>query len=279
MSTGDFLEKAKQEVQGSKAEGINPLITIKREKKIDKLKIFLVILIISYIIIGYLFYDYFKNRQKSEKIQLVENFIDVESIINDVEAKLVNIELLKNEISNEEEIIKNIAEKSINLPPIKDIINPQLSNNVEIKNQTTQKHIINSRYDFFILKGKEYEDIGNLRYAIFFYLRAFAENPKDYEIKYKVATLYYQLGQYPLAIESAKDALIIKDDYLPAIEFLINIYKLNYDIKGLEEILEKALNKYPNNKDIILNLAKIYKKNNNIEGYNKLMEKLKEQER
>lgn len=278
MSTGDFLEKAKQEVQESKAEGINPLITIKKEKKIDKLKIFLVILIISYIVLGYLFYDYFKNRQKPQKIEVVENFIDVESVIKDLEIKLANIELLKNEISNEEEIIKNIAEKSINLPPIKDIIN-QPVNNIEIKNQNTQKPLITSRYDFFIYKGKEYEDIGNLRYAIFFYLRAFAENPKDYEIKYKVATLYYKLGQYPLAIESAKDALAIKDDYLPAIEFLINIYNLNYNIDDLEEILKKALNKYPNNKNIILTLAKIYQKNNNIEGYSKLMEKLKEQEK
>ncbi len=279
MSTGDFLEKTKQEVQESKAEGVNPLITIKEEEKIDRLKIYLVVLLFSYIVIGYLFYDYFKNKSKLEKIEIIENFIDIDSTIKKLESNLVNIDLVKNEVSNEEEIIKNLADKSINLPPIKEIINQPLPNNVEIKNQTTQKPIITSRYDFFISQAKEYEDIGNLRYAIFFYLRAFAENPNDYEIKYKIATLYYKLGQLPLAIESAKDALAIKDDYLPAIEFLINIFNMNYEVDGLEDILKKALNKYPNDKNIILTLAKIYKKNNNIEEYNKLMAKLKEQEK
>jgi len=320
MKTDEFLKKASQEIEETEKKDINPLVGIVKEgKKSIKFKIIVILVIFSYIVIGYLFYDYLKNR-KSE-IKIVENFINSDVLINELNEKLKNVDItINNEIKADEELIKSIQEQSLNLPPINQVVKQPI--NLPPINQATKQPInlppinqvakqpinlppinqvvkqpinlppinlpqpqtqevknsvqtpITSKYDFFKNKAVEYENVGNYRYAIFFYLRAFAENQSDYELKYKVATLYYKLGQIPLAIQSAKDALSIKEDYMPAIEFLISLYNSDYEIDGLENILKKALEKYPNDKNIISTLAKIYQKNNNTTEYQKLMEKL-----
>ncbi|WP_299239515.1 hypothetical protein [Sulfurihydrogenibium sp.] len=281
MRTDEFLKKASEEIEETEKKDINPLVGIvKEEKKSIKFKIIVILVILSYIVIGYLFYDYLKNR-KSE-IKIVEDFINSDVLINELSEKLKNVDLaINNEIKTDEELIKSIQEQSLNLPPINQVVKQPINlppinlpqpQTQEVKNSVQTP--IASRYDFFKNKAVEYENIGNYRYAIFFYLRAFAENQSDYKLKYKVATLYYKLGQIPLAIQSAKDALSIKEDYMPAIEFLISLYNSGYEIDGLENILKKALEKYPNDKNIILALAKIYQKNNNTTEYQKLMEKL-----
>jgi tetratricopeptide (TPR) repeat protein len=294
MRTDEFLKKASKEIEETEKKDINPLVGIvKEEKKSIKFKIIVILVIFSYIVIGYLFYDYLKNR-KSE-IKIVENFINSDVLINELNEKLKNIDIaINNEIKADEELIKSIQEQSLNLPPInqaakqpinlppinqaaKQPINLPPINLPQPQTQEAKNSVqtpITSKYDFFKNKAVEYENVGNYRYAIFFYLRAFAENQSDYELKYKVATLYYKLGQIPLAIQSAKDALSIKEDYMPAIEFLISLYNSDYEIDGLENILKKALEKYPNDKNIISTLAKIYQKNNNTTEYQKLMEKL-----
>jgi tetratricopeptide (TPR) repeat protein len=281
MRTDEFLKKASEEIEETEKKDINPLVGIvKEEKKSIKFKIIVILVILSYIIIGYLFYDYLKNR-KSE-IKVVEDFINSDVLLSELNEKLKNVDLaINNEIKTDEELIKSIQEQSLNLPPINQVVKQPINlspinlpqpQTQEVKNSVQTP--IASKYDFFKNKAVEYENVGNYRYAIFFYLRAFAENQSDYELKYKVATLYYKLGQIPLAIQSAKDALSIKEDYMPAIEFLISLYNSGYEIDGLENILKKALEKYPNDKNIILTLAKIYQKNNNTTEYQKLMEKL-----
>jgi Tetratricopeptide repeat. len=281
MRTDEFLKKASKEIEETEKKDINPLVGIvKEEKKSIKFKIIVILVILSYIVIGYLFYDYLKNR-KSE-IKIVEDFINSDVLINELNEKLKNIDIaINNEIKTDEELIKSIQEQSLNLPPISQLVKQPINlppiNLPQPQTQEAKNSVqtpIASRYDFFKNKAIEYENVGNYRYAIFFYLRAFAENQSDYELKYKVATLYYKLGQIPLAIQSAKDALSIKEDYMPAIEFLISLYNSGYEIDGLENILKKALEKYPNDKNIILTLAKIYQKNNNTTEYQKLMEKL-----
>jgi tetratricopeptide (TPR) repeat protein len=281
MRTDEFLKKASEEIEETEKRDINPLVGIvKEEKKSIKFKIIVILVILSYTVIGYLFYDYLKNR-KSE-IKIVEDFINSDVLINELDKKLKNIDIaINNEIKTDEELIKSIQEQSLNLPPINQVVKQPINlppiNLPQTQTQEAKNLVqtpIVSRYDFFKNKAVEYENVGNYRYAIFFYLRAFAENQSDYELKYKVATLYYKLGQMPLAIQSAKDALSIKEDYMPAIEFLVSMYNSGYEIDGLENILKKALEKYPNDKNIILTLAKIYQKNNNTTEYQKLMEKL-----
>ncbi|HBT99264.1 MAG TPA: hypothetical protein DEA57_07335 [Sulfurihydrogenibium sp.] len=281
MRTDEFLKKASKEIEETEKKDINPLVGIvKEEKKSIKFKIIVILVILSYIVIGYLFYDYLKNR-KSE-IKIVEDFINSDVLINELNEKLKNIDIaINNEIKTDEELIKSIQEQSLNLPPINQVVKQPINlppiNLPQPQTQEAKNSVqtpITSKYDFFKNKAIEYENVGNYRYAIFFYLRAFAENQSDYELKYKIATLYYKLGQIPLAIQSAKDALLIKEDYMPAIEFLISLYNSGYEIDGLENILKKALEKYPNDKNIILTLAKIYQKNNNTTEYQKLMEKL-----
>jgi len=281
MRTDEFLKKASKEIEETEKKDINPLVGIvKEEKKSIKFKIIVILVILSYMVIGYLFYDYLKNR-KSE-IKIVEDFINSDVLINELNEKLKNIDIaINNEIKTDEELIKSIQEQSLNLPPINQVVKQPINlppiNLPQPQTQEAKNSVqtpITSKYDFFKNKAIEYENVGNYRYAIFFYLRAFAENQSDYELKYKIATLYYKLGQIPLAIQSAKDALLIKEDYMPAIEFLISLYNSGYEIDGLENILKKALEKYPNDKNIILTLAKIYQKNNNTTEYQKLMEKL-----
>ena len=281
MRTDEFLKKASKEIEETEKKDINPLVGIvKEEKKSIKFKIIVILVILSYIVIGYLFYDYLKNR-KSE-IKIIEDFINSDVLLNELNEKLKNIDIdINNEIKTDEELIKSIQEQSLNLPPINQVVKQPINlppiNLPQPQTQEAKNSVqtpITSKYDFFKNKAIEYENVGNYRYAIFFYLRAFAENQSDYELKYKVATLYYKLGQIPLAIQSAKDALSIKEDYMPVIEFLISLYNSDYEINGLENILKKALEKYPNDRNIILTLAKIYQKNNNATEYQKLMEKL-----
>jgi tetratricopeptide (TPR) repeat protein len=282
MRTDEFLKKASEEIEETEKKDINPLVGIVKEEKKSsiKFKIIVILAILSYVAIGYLFYDYLKNRRS--EIRIVEEFINSDVLLSELNEKLKNVDIaINNEIKADEELMKSIQEQSLNLPPIGQVVKQPINlppinlpkpQTQEVKNSVQTS--ITSRYDFFKNKAVEYENIGNYRYAIFFYLRAFAENQNDYELKYKVATLYYKLGQIPLAIQSAKDALSIKEDYTPAIEFLISIYNSGYEIGGLENILKKALEKYPNDKNIILALAKIYQKNNNTTEYQKLMEKL-----
>jgi len=281
MTTDEFLKKASKEIEETEKKDINPLVGIvKKEKKSIKFKIIVILIILSYIVIGYLFYDYLKNR-KSE-IKIIEDFIKSDVLISELSEKLKNVNLvINNEIKTDKELIKSIQEQSLNLLPINRVVKQPINltpinlpqpqtQEVKILDQTP----IASRYDFFKNKAIEYENVGNYRYAIFFYLRAFAENQSDYEFKYNIATLYYKFGQIPLDIQSAKDALSIKEDYMPAIEFLISLYNSGYQIDGLSNILKKALEKYINDRNIILALAKIYQKNNNTTEYQKLMEKL-----
>jgi tetratricopeptide (TPR) repeat protein len=282
MRTDEFLKKASEEIEETEKKDINPLVGIVKEEKKSsiKLKIIVILVILSYVAIGYLFYDYLKNRRS--EIRIVEEFINSDVLLSELNEKLKNVDItINNEIKADEELMKSIQEQSLNLPPINQVVKQSINlppinlpqpQTQEVKNSVQTP--ITSRYDFFKNKAVEYENIGNYRYAIFFYLRAFAENQSDYELKYKVATLYYKLGQITLAIQSAKDALSIKEDYTPAIEFLISLYNSGYEIDGLENILKKALEKYPNDKNIILALAKIYQKNNNTTEYQKLMEKL-----
>ena len=280
MRTDEFLKKASEEIEETEKKEINPLVGIvKEEKESLNLKVIITILLISYVIIGYLYYDYYSSlKSKKSEIKIVENFINPDVVLKELDENLKYVDLnINNEIESEGELIKTLSKESLNLPSLDQIAKQPINLPQIPQYQQIQKPVlIVSKYDFFKSKAVEYEAMGNYKYAIFFYLRAFAENQADYEIKYKVALLYYKLGQIPLAIQSAKDALSIKDDYIPAIEFLISLYDRGYDIDGLDVILKKALNEYPNNKNIISALAKIYQKNNNTTEYQNLMEKLEE---
>jgi hypothetical protein len=109
MRTDEFLKKASKEIEETEKKDINPLVGIvKEEKKPIKFKI-VILVILSYIVIGYLFYDYLKDR-KSE-IKIVEDFINSDVLINELNEKLKNIDIaINNKIKTDEELIKSIQE-------------------------------------------------------------------------------------------------------------------------------------------------------------------------
>jgi tetratricopeptide (TPR) repeat protein len=259
---------------------VHPLVDVseKKGKKISAIKVGIITILFSYLLIGYLFYDYYKEKKTEPMIGAKQEYLKVDEVIKKVEESLKSsLSLDIDEVKNEEELIKNIADKSINLPDLKQTIDKTLNLPPPSLPQptTNQIQMPMSRYEYFLQKAKEYESMGNYRYAIFFYLRAFVENQSDYETKFKVAQLYYNLGQIPLAVESAKDSLKIKNDYLPALEFLAEIYlKSGYKDQQLKTYLEQGINKYQSNKTLISALAKIYKDENNIDAYNQIMFKL-----
>lgn len=264
---------------------IHPLVDVseKKVKRISPIKIAVVSVIVSYIAIGYLFYDYYKSKENlNSSLNIVEEYLKVEEVVKAVENSLKsNLTLDTKEVKTEEEIIQDLAQKSINLPDLKQTIDKTLNLPPPSLPQTQSSpapqtlQIPLSRYDYFLQKAREYESIGNYKYAIFFYLRAFAENQKDYDSKYKVAQLYYKLGQIQLAVESAVDSLNIKPDYLPSLHFLSEVYlKTGYKHSQLKTFLEQNINKYPNEKTLLYALAKIYKEENNLEGYNQVISKI-----
>lgn len=280
--TKDFLEKT-SELEVDRDYTIYP-INIKKKEEKNKLKFVKIVILVAYLFSLYALYDIY--QMKSNSYIIVRDFLDVDGLVFEVEksiTKLLNTEKIAQEqVKSEEEIVKEVADKSIKLPDLNNISNntPQ-NNNITTTAQMPLPQgipeLTMSKYDFFIKKGREFESLGNYRYAIFFYLRAFAEKQSDYALKYKIATLYRQIGQDELAMESAKDAINIKPDYLQAIELLVDIYnKTGKKTSGLIEILEKAKNIYPNNKDIKYALAKLYKENGDNKAYEEIMASIKE---
>lgn len=278
--TKDFLKKT-SELEVNRDYIVYP---ININKKKDKLKFVKIAVLVAYLFSLYALYDIY--QMKSNSYTIVRNFLDVDGLVSEVEktvTKLLNTEKIAQEqVKSEEEIVKEVADKSIKLPDLNSISNniPQ-NNNINTVTQMPLPQgipeLTMSRYDFFVKKAREFELLGNYRYAIFFYLRAFAEKQSDYTLKYKIATLYRQIGQDELAMESAKDAIKIKPDYLQAIELLVDIYnKTGKKTSGLIEILEKAKNIYPNNKDIKYALAKLYKENGDNKAYEEIMASIKE---
>lgn len=278
--TGEFLKRAAQELTDIEREGrVHPLSVIKRKNREKKRQFFIKFtLTLAYLFIIYAVYDLY--RMKTNSYIILENFLNVEEVVRIVEKVLsqsASLEYVRQrDTRSEEEIIEDIAQKSIKLPDLKNITNDIPPINLSSQ-QIPVPEVILSKYDFFVKKGREYESAGNYRYAIFFYLRAFAEKQTDYTLKYKVASLYYQLGQEELALESAKEALSIKPDYLPALEFLIDVYsKTGKKPAGFIEVLERAKFYHQNNRDIKYTLAKLYKENGNYKAYEEIMASLKE---
>lgn len=271
--TADFLKKTAQELNDLERDlKVHPLSSLKGPKR--KRHYFIITtLIIAYSFIIYAVYDLYSMKKNSYKV--VENFLNVNLVLSDLEKSIlssVDVQYTRErEIKSEEDFLNQIAEKSLKLPDLSTI--PKNIPPISIQSSIPESNnLVLSKYDFFIKKAREYESTGNYKYAIFFYLRAFAEKQSDYNLKYKIATLYYQIGQDDLAMESAKDALNIKSDFLPAIEFLINIYsKTGKRPSGFMEILERAKNTYPDNKDILYSLAKLYKENGNYKAYEEII--------
>lgn len=245
-STTELLKKvAKDGADEDKHLIVHPMTktkTVSRKKHIIFIKI---VILLSYTLIGFFVYDLFFRERPQQSLQ-VENFVDVDSVVADVD---------------------RIVSKSVSV---------QFISKLDIKSEEVSEPIL-SRYDFFLKRAKEYEAIGNYRYAIFFYLRAFAERQSDYNTKYKIATLYHQIGQEELAVESAREVLSIKPDFLPAVELLINIFnKTGKKPSEFIDILEKAKSYHPNNKEIKYTLAKLYKEQGYLKAYEDIISSLKE---
>lgn len=251
---------------------------VSRKKHILFVKI---AILVTYTLIGFMVCDLF-FREKAQQSLYVRDFVDTDSVVAEVDrvvSKSVVLEIVNRlDIKSEEELIKEIESKSLSLPDINTINRniPPVSIQTGQQQPTSPEPIL-SRYDFFLRRAKEYEAIGNYRYAIFFYLRAFAERQSDYNTKYKVATLYHQMGQEELAVESAREALSIKSDFLPAVELLISIYnktgKKPYDFI---DILERARSYHPNNREIRYTLARLYKEQGDVRAYEEIISSLKE---
>lgn len=285
-NTGEFLKKIRREQpEKDRIYIVHPVGRIKNKN--NHTLFIKITLFITYILLGFLIYDLFKMHEKftsSEKRSQKEDFLKVEEVIYEVEKlvyKMVKIEeLTEKEIKSEEFIIKDLADKSIKLPDINKLPSPlnlPQINNQSVSQQYNSSDFIMSRYDFFIKKAKEYEALGNYKYAIFFYLRAFAERQSDYNTKYKIATLYHQIGQEELAIESAREALTIKADFLPSVELLLNIYnKTGKKPADFIDLLERARVYYPNNKEIKYTLAKLYKEQGDNKAYEEIISSLRE---
>lgn len=280
--TTDLLKRvAKSNGEEDRHLIIHPMARTRIVSKKNRIIFVKIIIVIAYILIGFMAYDLL-FREKDQYNSYIQNFVDIDSVVADVDkvvSKSVILDVVnKVDIKSEEDLIKEIESKSIKLPEISTITKEIAPVNIQTgQQQQNFPEPILSRYDFFMKRAKEYEAIGNYRYAIFFYLRAFAERQSDYNTKYKVATLYHQIGQEELAVESARETLSIKPDFLPAVELLINIYnktgKKPYDFI---DILEKARSYHPNNREIKYTLAKLYKEQGDLKAYEEIISSLKE---
>lgn len=281
-STTELLKKvSKDSVEEDKQLIIHPLTRTRKAKRKRHILFVKIAILLTYTLIGFMVYDLFFREKESQK-SYQRDFLDIDILVVDVEkvvSRFLVLDIVQQiDIKSEEELIKEIESKSISLPDLKSIPKniPPVNISSNQQPQTFPETIL-SRYDFFIRRAKEYEAVGNYKYAIFFYLRAFAEKQSDYNTKYKIATLYHQIGQEELAIESAREALSIKSDFLPAVELLINIFnKTGKKPSDFIDILERARIYHPNNKEIKYTLAKLYKEQGDTKAYEDILSSLKE---
>jgi transglutaminase-like putative cysteine protease len=86
--------------------------------------------------------------------------------------------------------------------------------------------------------------------------RKIAANPANNKLQNQLGVLYASYGVYDKAEEAFK-AILSKEDYLPALINMGNIAFLNNEYASAKSYYEKAYNREPKNKTVLLNLAKV----------------------
>lgn len=95
-------------------------------------------------------------------------------------------------------------------------------------------------FDALSLLGQEYVTRGSYEKAYPYLLRAIDVNPRSSISFYRLAYAFYQLKQYPAALEAAKAAVILVPNSIDALQLYGTILRINGNYADAEKALLKA---------------------------------------
>lgn len=139
------------------------------------------------------------------------------------------------------------------------------------------KPVDSGQRDIFLYAARGYESRKEYAEALLNYKKALEIEPKNYIIMNNISSMLLFLNSYKEASRYSRDALNIRNDYVPS---LINLGIANIQADNLSEgesYLLKALTIEPTNRYVLLNLAILYEKKGDngkaSEYFQKLLEK------
>ncbi|WP_456400127.1 tetratricopeptide repeat protein [Persephonella sp.] len=268
--TGKFLSKKREEVESDVAD-IHPFSRVKPKKR--KNIIISLLIITTVVVYSLIFLFEVFDKEKNEDIKTVatkENMKnetgtvkEVEEIIKQKKPELnININELNSSIEKNILSIKKLSD--IQGKPEFKKIKTEITKKTEksSKEVPVAKKELNKRELMlsYIKKGKNAEKRNDLKSAIYFYKKAWKLDKKNSNLIYKIADLHYRTGYYRATVKYSDMVLRLKPDYIPALILKAKAYhKLGMKEKS-KALLEEAYFQYPENVNIIYNLADIYEK-------------------
>ncbi len=133
-----------------------------------------------------------------------------------------------------------------------------------------------SEKNYYVHTGIKYEQLSKFGEAKTAYLKALNFDRTDCRLVNKIAYLHFKTGNYHDAVKYARDAIYLKNDYIPAlINLALSLVKIR-DTSGAEKNLRKAVILEPDNTVALFNLALIYEKTDRLEGANRIYGRLAE---
>ncbi|WP_457640718.1 tetratricopeptide repeat protein [Persephonella sp.] len=256
--TGRFLTKKRENIE-TEAADLHPFSRVKPKKK-SKVWLFMLILL-TVIVYSFIFllelYEDIKDNHKNEVAQISQ-----QSVKPVQQEKKIKRTVIPSFDEKTETVSKAITEKInssgiLSLVPEKPVFKKEKKEKKPVKKEKKSKREIILSY---IKKGKAAEKRKDIKSAIYYYKKAWRLNKGNSDLIYKIADLHYKGGYYKASIKYANQVLKLKNDYIPAIVLKAKSYgKLGMREKE-KAILEEAYFSYPENKAIILNLAKTYEK-------------------
>ncbi len=254
--TGKFLSKKREDVDSESAD-IHPFSRVKPKRRRNILLFFLIttafFIYTSIILIEF-------SKKEPERIESVvkketisKKMVKTTEDINKLNYPSINIDIKSMNYS-----IENTIKRSNILSYIQDkpIFKKEKIRKI---NDSKRERIIS-----YIKKGKEAEKKGDIKSAIFFYKKAWSLDKNNSDIILKIAYLHYKGGYYKATIKYANWALKIKKDFIPAVVLKAKAYESLGMREKSKAILEEAYFMYPENKEIIFNLANIYEKERSL---------------
>ncbi|WP_457622579.1 tetratricopeptide repeat protein [Persephonella sp.] len=261
--TGKFLTKKREEIDSESAD-IHPFSRVKPKRK-KNILIFILVFSTIFVYTAIFVMEIFPENSKKS--------VDKKEIPDRSKVVLQ---------SSKKEEVKNKKEKKLDYPPI-NISSKELGSDIQKSIQKSKVlTLIPEKVSFkkektpskkeskrdkilnYIKKGKEAEKRGDIKSAIYFYKEAWKLNKSNSDLIFKIADLHYKGGYYKATIKYANRTLKIKNDYIPAIVLKAKAYESLGMKEKSKTILEEAYFMYPENKEIILNLARLYEKERSL---------------
>jgi tetratricopeptide (TPR) repeat protein len=120
-------------------------------------------------------------------------------------------------------------------------------------------------YQAMAMVSRSAEAVQNyLREAVMIYIRALAIDPESFHAKLNLGACYYQMGQYDLAEQSTREALVLRPMSSRANNNLGIILETTNRLDEAVAAYKRSIESDPNQPNILLNLGAVYLQQNKL---------------